>query len=104
MSHSPFIRRIRNLISHRRPDINNKIKHWPNWYPTTPVEKLMPALDKDVHVPRRPHTIQTMFEKGPDARLNQIAERVTKLVKFERVELNKVQALETRMYTERVSR
>lgn len=63
----------------------------------------MPALDKSVHVPRRPIKIQGMFEKGPDARLLLIGERVTRLVKYERMELTKVQALETRMYMERVS-
>ena len=99
----PLIRRLRPYIQHRHPDVANKWKYFAPWYPTTPVDKLMPALPPDVRVPLKPRSLNSMFSKGSDARLELLGERLTKLIKFERIELVSHQAQETRMYAERVS-
>lgn len=102
MSHRPLIRRIRPYISHRKPDTGNKYKHFSPWYPTTPVQKLMPALDPNVIVTAKPLKLATMFDMEPGTSQRQLGLRVTKLIKFERIELVKLQAYEVRVIAERV--
>lgn len=72
-------------------------------YPTVPYEKLMPALPPDVTVKRRREAhFQTMFKLGYDDHMSLAADKLTLLLKYERIELKKHHAEFIRGYAERL--
>lgn len=95
------MRRIRNFISHTH--VTRDWKYWQPFYPTTPTEKLMPALAPEVRVKFKPIKSNTKWLKGAEGRLQILSFRMTELVMYERIELLRHQAEELRPYAERVS-
>jgi hypothetical protein len=98
---SAIRRRISAFITYKkeRGQVWNKC---PPWYPTTPNEKLIPALPKDVKVGYKSIKHNSMWEKGPDARLMFLAEKMTLLFKYERIEMVTHKGEELRPYAERL--
>lgn len=91
---SPFI----NYKRHKGATWNK----FPSWFPTTPADKLIPALPEDVRVLRKPRHFNGMWEKGYDARMMHLAEKTSLLMKYERVEMTYQAAEEVRAYVERL--
>ena len=97
----PFRRRVTNLITYRR-EKSQTLRKFPPWYPTTPSEKLIPVLPKDVRVKMKPVNFSTLWDKGADARLVILAEKMTLLFKYERLEMFHHVSQELRPYAERL--
>lgn len=102
MSSRQLIQRIRSNIGYERKSSSKKWRWFPVWQPATPNEKLVPALASDVVVPKKgPRLYQKYGFKLDDQRVV-YASKVTKLIKYERVEFPYHQAIEIRACTERL--
>lgn len=102
MSSRPFYQRLKKFISYERKSAAKKWLYFPVWQPQTPYEKLVPALPKNVAVPRKAPYLRMKFDFSADASRMNMAGKVSKLIKYERTELPWHQAVETRATVERL--
>jgi len=63
---------------------------------------LIPVLPKNVQVKRKPMPLNMQYFVGSDARLIHLAENITLLMKYERLEMKYHVAVELRAYAERL--
>lgn len=98
---TPLQRRLMPYVRVGKPP-GRKFKRFPPWYPTTPSQKLMPALPKDVQVIYKGKNFNNKWEFGADARMMYLADKVTMLFKYERIEQHYHAAVELRGYAERL--
>lgn len=102
MSSRPLMSRIWRFINYERKSSAKKWRYFPVWTPSTPVNKLMPALPKNVEVPRKAIKLNQKYGFSRDESRLILAQKVTKLFKYERVEYRYHQAIEIRACVERL--